>query len=150
MALDVAYYLASLAILKRAGLENKRYRTADGRYILDNKDLLRVRFTSEEIVKGLPVEMISKEEVKKLIAQGGYNRSVPAEFIAAQTSANTTEEVTEEAVETTEVTTETTEEVTTESEEAEIAEETSEESVSEESGVNEATEEETVAESENE
>jgi hypothetical protein len=71
--LDVAYYLVTREILERAGLAGQRYRSKDGRYVLDNKDLSRVRFTSEEYISGLQgVEKITAEQAKQAIAEGGY------------------------------------------------------------------------------
>lgn len=73
MALDTAYYLVTMAIAKRSGLVGKRYIAPDGRFILDNKDLSRVRFTTEEYISGLNgVERISEMQAQSLIAEGGY------------------------------------------------------------------------------
>ena len=46
----------------RSGLIESRYRIADGRFVLDNKDLSRVRFTPDEYISGLAgVEKVSEE-----------------------------------------------------------------------------------------
>ncbi len=74
MALNTAFFLVTRDIVKRAGLLGKRYIAPDGRFILDSKDLSRVRFTAEEYIYGLHgVEMIDSSTAKTLIAQGGYN-----------------------------------------------------------------------------
>lgn len=73
MALDTATYLVTRTIAIRSGLIESRYRIADGRFVLDNKDLQRVRLTSEEYITGLQgVEKVSEEEARTLIARNGY------------------------------------------------------------------------------
>lgn len=73
MALQIAYYLTTREIAIRSGVIKDRYRTVDGRYILDNKDLSRIRFTTEEYIEGLKgVELIDELKAKTLIAEGGY------------------------------------------------------------------------------
>lgn len=77
MALDTAFYLVTRDIAIRSGLVSVRYRTLDGRFILDNKDLSRVRFTTDEYISGLKgVEKISESEAKTLIAQGGFRKGL--------------------------------------------------------------------------
>lgn len=86
MALDTAFYLVSADIAKRSGLYGKRYIAPDGRFILDNKDLSRVRFTTDEYINGLSgVERIPSQSIaQSLIAAGGYNMTPPK--IARNTS----------------------------------------------------------------
>lgn len=80
MALDTAFYLVTRDIAIRSGLVDVRYRTLDGRFILDNKDLSRVRLTTDEYVNGLKgVEKISEAEAQTLIAQGGYKKGLGVE-----------------------------------------------------------------------
>ena len=80
MALDTAFYLVTRDIAIRSGLVDVRYRTLDGRFILDNKDLSRVRFTTDEYISGLKgVEKISESEAQTLIAQGGYKKGLGIE-----------------------------------------------------------------------
>lgn len=80
MALDTAFYLVTRDIAIRSGLVDVRYRTLDGRFILDNKDLSRVRFTTDEYVSGLAgVEKISESEAQTLIARGGYKKGLGVE-----------------------------------------------------------------------
>lgn len=72
--IDIAFYLVTKDIAQRAGLIRERYIAPDGRFILDNKDLARIRFTTDEYVSGLHgVERITQAQAKTLIAQGGYN-----------------------------------------------------------------------------
>ena len=62
----------SRAIAERTGRINARYRTRDGRYIIDNNDLKRLRLTAEEYITGLKgVERIDDTEAKRMIALGG-------------------------------------------------------------------------------
>lgn len=80
MALDTAFYLVTKEIAIRSGLIDVRYRTLDNRFILDNKDLSRVRFTTDEYVNGLSgVEKITEAEAQTLIAQGGYKKGLGVE-----------------------------------------------------------------------
>ena len=80
MALDTAFYLVTRDIAIRSGLVDVRYRTLDGRFILDNKDLSRVRFTTDEYISGLKgVEKITEAEAQTLIAQGGYKKGLGVE-----------------------------------------------------------------------
>lgn len=71
--LDTAIYLVTKDIALRSGLISSRYRIADGRFVLDNKDLSRVRFTTDEYINGLSgVEKTDELTAKTLIAQNGY------------------------------------------------------------------------------
>lgn len=80
MALDTAFYLVTRDIAIRSGLVDVRYRTLDGRFILDNKDLSRIRFTTDEYVSGLKgVEKITEAEAQTLIAKGGYKKGLMAD-----------------------------------------------------------------------
>ena len=73
MALATQLYLVTKDIAIRSGLIESRYRIADGRFVLDNKDLSRVRFTPDEYISGLAgVEKVSDDEAETLIAQNGY------------------------------------------------------------------------------
>ena len=123
MALDTATYLVTRTIAIRSGLIESRYRIADGRFVLDNKDLQRVRFTSDEYITGLQgVEKVSEEEARTLIARNGYKmgdgapasntRSVQQE--APEEPAEETLEANEETLEAPEESEETEEEQNTE------------------------------------
>ena len=74
MALEIAFYKVTEDIAIRSGLIAERYRTADNEHwVLDNKDLSRVRFTADEYINGLSgVEKITENEAETLIALGGY------------------------------------------------------------------------------
>lgn len=77
MALDSAIYLVTKEIAMRSGVINSRYRVADGRFILSNKDLALVRLTSDEYVNGLQgVELISEAESQRLIAENHFQRGL--------------------------------------------------------------------------
>ena len=74
MALEIAFYKVTEDIAIRSGLIAERYRTADNEHwILDNKDLSRVRFTADEYINGLSgVEKITENGAETLISLGGY------------------------------------------------------------------------------
>lgn len=73
MAFNNAVYLVSRDIAIRSGLIQIRYRIADGRFVLNNKDLSYVRFTPDEYIDGLSgVERASEEIAARLIAENGY------------------------------------------------------------------------------
>lgn len=73
MAFNNAVYLVSRDIAIRSGLIQIRYRIADGRFVLNNKDLSYVRFTPDEYINGLAgVERTSEESAARLIAENGY------------------------------------------------------------------------------
>jgi hypothetical protein len=73
MAFNNAIYLVSRDIAIRSGLIQIRYRIADGRFVLSNKDLSYVRFTPDEYIDGLKgVERTSEEIAARLIAENGY------------------------------------------------------------------------------
>ena len=71
--MTTANYIVTRDIAQRSGMIASRYRTEDGRFILNERDLARVRLTPEEFVSGLAgVEMISAEVAKTLIRQNNY------------------------------------------------------------------------------
>lgn len=71
--IDTAIYIVDRDIAIRSGLLESRYRTADGRFVLNKRDLARVRLTADEFITGLTgVEKVTPEEAKTLIAQGGF------------------------------------------------------------------------------
>ena len=85
MALATQLYLVTKDIAIRSGLIESRYRIADGRFVLDNKDLSRVRFTPDEYISGLDgVEKVSEDEAETLIAQNGYQMGEDVEQQQAQ------------------------------------------------------------------
>lgn len=71
--IDAANYLVTEEIAIRSGMVDSRYRIADGRFVLNNRDLNRVRFRTDEYINGLAgVEKVSEEEARTLIARNGY------------------------------------------------------------------------------
>lgn len=71
--LETATYLVTKEIAIRSGLIQSRYRVADGRFVLNNRDLSRVRFTPDEYINGLEgVEKVSSEYAKTLIRQNNF------------------------------------------------------------------------------
>ena len=71
--MDSATYLVSKEIAQRSGLIDSRYRIADGRFVLNDRDLARVRFTTDEYINGLQgVEKVASSQAKTLIAQNNY------------------------------------------------------------------------------
>lgn len=80
MPFDNSFYAVTQAIAQRAGVANIRYRTADGRYILDTDDLSRITLSSDEYITGLQgIEKISGQEADKLIKEGGHQRGLPSD-----------------------------------------------------------------------
>lgn len=98
MALDSSRFLVTKDIAIRSGFINSRYRIADGRFVLDNKDLSCVRFTVEEYISGLEgVEKVDDETAQRLIAENGYQigpeeESQPDVETDGNDESNTTEE----------------------------------------------------------
>lgn len=73
MAFETATYLVTRDIAVRSGLIESRYRIKDGRFVLNNRDLSRVRFTIDEYINGLSgVEKVSAEEAITLIRQNNF------------------------------------------------------------------------------
>jgi hypothetical protein len=73
MALDSAVYFVTKEIAIRSGLVDSRYRIADGRFVLNNRDLSRVRFEPDEYINGLEgVEKVTPERAKTLIRQNNF------------------------------------------------------------------------------
>lgn len=114
MALETAFYLVTEEVAIRSGLVESRHRTQDGRFVLNNRDLSRIRFSTDEYVNGLEgVEKITKEQAKKLIRENNYamgfasgksNENVNAEVENENENVNTeqTEETTEAEADATE------------------------------------------------
>lgn len=98
--IESAFYLVTKSIAQRAGLLGQRYATKDGRVVLDNKDLSRVRFTADEYISGLSgVTKISNEQARSLIAQNGYSMNPDQPKPKWSETAHQTEEPTEETIE---------------------------------------------------
>lgn len=64
-------FLASAEIAKRINMEQSRYRTPDGKYILSEHDIrmLRFKMTPEEYIKGIDAKIITEKEADALIAK---------------------------------------------------------------------------------
>ena len=102
MALATQLYLVTKDIAIRSGLIESRYRIADGRFVLDNKDLSRVRFTPDEYISGLAgVEKVSEDEAETLISQNGYQMGEDVEQQQAQQQESETVTETQDVEETT-------------------------------------------------
>lgn len=70
---DSQDFLVIRDVALRTGEIQYKYRTADGRFIVDARTLSRIRFTSEEIINGLHgIEKITHEEAETLIAKNNY------------------------------------------------------------------------------
>ena len=71
--IDNAYFLVERATALRTGLLSVRYRTNDGRYVMDSRDLSRIRLLSNEIINGIQgIEKVSYNEAQTQIARGGF------------------------------------------------------------------------------
>ena len=90
--LETATYLVTKEIAIRSGLISSRYRVADGRFVLNNRDLSRVRFSPDEYINGLEgVEKISSEQAKTLIRQNNFRLGAEVEELAIAEETETTE-----------------------------------------------------------
>lgn len=79
---DVQNYVVTRDVALRTGDIKYKYRTEDGRFIVDNRTLSKIKFTSDEIINGLKgVEKITEEEAKELIAKGGYKMGDSEEVV---------------------------------------------------------------------
>ena len=67
-----ASFSVSEDIARRAGLYGLRYMTADGRVLLSEADLRRVRLMPSEYVNGMDVIEISETESNNLAADNGF------------------------------------------------------------------------------
>lgn len=78
--MESAVYLVTREIAERSGLIESRYRTKDDRFILNDRDLARIRFSVDEYINGLSgVEKISNQKAKTLIAKNKYQFGVGKE-----------------------------------------------------------------------
>ena len=96
MALDSAVYFVTKEIAIRSGLVDSRYRIADGRFVLDNKDLSHVRFTTDEYINGLEgVEKTDNETAQTKIAENGYQMGLEEEPVVQENQPQVEETKTE-------------------------------------------------------
>ena len=66
-------YLVTREVVLRTGQHPYKYRTQDGRYVIDTRTLRRINFTTEEFLNGIQgIEPITEEEAHTLIAKNGY------------------------------------------------------------------------------
>lgn len=70
---DSQDFIVTREVALRTGEIQYKYRTDDGRFIVDARTLSRIRFTSDEMINGLQgIEKISHDEAEALIAFNGY------------------------------------------------------------------------------
>lgn len=67
-------YIATQDVAERTGFISSRYRTKDGRFILNHQDLRRVSLTTDEVLNGLgdKVQVIDKDVANDLIIENGF------------------------------------------------------------------------------
>lgn len=79
---DAGFYLVTKEIALRSGMIDTRYRTQDGRFILNDRDLSRIRFSPNEYLTGLQgIERISASEANTLIAKNGNAMGIGKEDV---------------------------------------------------------------------
>ena len=94
---DVQNFVVTREVALRTGDIRYKYRTKDGRFIVDNRTLSKIKFTSEEIVSGLQgIEKITEQEAKELIAKGGYKMGDSDEVVMPEEETEETNEEKEE------------------------------------------------------
>ena len=70
---DNKKFVVSKEIALRTGMFEYKYRTADGRYVIDERTLNRVRLTPDELMHGIQgIEEVTDQEAQTLIAEGGF------------------------------------------------------------------------------
>lgn len=80
-----ADYTVSVDVAQRAGLYGYRYMTSDGRVILSEADLRRVRLKPEEYVTGIDAVLVeTEEELRQLIHDGGYRMLPDGEAVTPE------------------------------------------------------------------
>ena len=79
--INSSIYLATRDIAERTGVIESCYRTKYGLYIINHNDLMRVRFSTEELLQGIgdKVQQITKEEATSFIQENNYQMGVPAD-----------------------------------------------------------------------
>lgn len=105
----VNYYSASEYVTRRAGCLHSSYRIPGGRYIISENEVRSMLpyITPEELVTGLDIIPVSKQEAERLIKEGGYHigpeeittneeATQPAVEEESSSSSEETEEATEE------------------------------------------------------
>lgn len=98
--IDVQNYVVTRDVALRTGDIKYKYRTEDGRFVVDNRTLSKIKFTSDEIINGLKgVEKITNEEAKELIAKGGYKMGDSDEVTMPKQKEQVEEQTPKEATE---------------------------------------------------
>lgn len=98
--IDAGFYLVTKEIALRSGMVDTRYRTQDGRFILNDRDLSRIRFSPNEYLTGLQgIERISASEANTLIAKNNNAMGIGQEDVAEEPKIEEVQEVTTENVE---------------------------------------------------
>ena len=93
---ESAFYLVTKDVAMRSGVIEERYRIKDGRFVLDNKDLARIRFRPEEYIDGLKgVEKVDIQRAKRLIAENGYEMGVETCIVGNDVAEETNNETNE-------------------------------------------------------
>ena len=69
---ETVYFLCPPEIAVRAGIDKTGYVVSDGRYIATDTILSKINFTADEIVNGLEVERITREDAMRLERENGY------------------------------------------------------------------------------
>lgn len=70
---DSQDFLVTREVAMRTGDISTKYRTKDGRFIIDARTLSRIQFTSDEMLNGLSgIEKITIEEAETLIAANDF------------------------------------------------------------------------------
>lgn len=97
---DAGFYLVTKEIALRSGMIDTRYRTQDGRFILNDRDLSRIRFSPNEYLTGLQgIERISASEANTLIAKNNNAMGIGQEDVAEESKIEEVQEVATENVE---------------------------------------------------
>lgn len=65
-------FSVSADVARRSGLISVRYRTADGRFVLTDRDLQRVYLEGDEFVDGLDAVRLTQEEAERLVAENNF------------------------------------------------------------------------------
>jgi hypothetical protein len=94
---DLSIYVVTQEIAIRSGVIETHYRTKDGRFILNSRDLSRIRLVGDEFVNGLDgVESITEQEADRLISEGGFKMGLPKEEPVEEQEQTNVETISEE------------------------------------------------------
>ena len=105
--IDTQVYLVTREVAQRTGQLQYKYRTRDGRFIVDSRTLSMVRMTTEEYIHGIQgIEPITVEEMEALKAENGYVMGDAPSPVVPKVSEEVSEEVEEPTEEETETETE--------------------------------------------